>query len=1082
LIGRLISIATLSSALALQATTAAKAQDDEGFIVRQLESLLSDGAARQVDIQGFRGALSSTAELDRLTISDGEGVWLTLEGAQLTWSRLALLRGNLTVDEISADRLEIARAPITEDTGLDLPPAEATPFALPELPVRINIGRAAIDEMQLGPDFLGMPVSLSVEGAARLAGGEGAADLDLSRLDGPRGIFDLDVEYSNSSRILSLLLSVEEDPGGLAATLLKIPGGPSVDLEIAGTGPIDDFEATIALATDGQPRLEGSVATALLAETGVRQTVVAISGDISPLLQPDYQSFFGNDVVLDARLRQLPDGTVALDSLAVQAAALSLTGDALIGPGGRPEAFALTGRIANPEAGAVRLPVPGMDVRLGFADLILRYDREEGDAYEARLLMSALDTEDLDIEAIRLDAGGQIAQNASGVSLQSTIDLDLAGVAATDPALAQALGEALTLDGVVSWVQGAPVFLSDLTVAAGDLSLVGTAAAGLAGNRLDLTVDLDSEAGSLSRFAALSGLPLEGALSARVAGTADLLSGAFDMALTGTGQDLVLSDAVTPALTAGTTTLDIAATRDETGLTLSRLVLDGTQIDLQASGTVSAEAGSLEATARLANVGLLTDAIQGPASADLTLDRQGGGAWVTDASVQGPTGITATIAGEVGLPGGAVDLTATGGFPLSLANPVLQPRSVSGTAAFDLSLRGQPGLGAISGQITSSGLRVSLPTLQTALGGGTATVRIDGGRTSFEVAGNLESGGRVSSTGTVDIGTPGFPARIDVQGTSIRLIDPTLYNALIDRVDLSITGALTGALQVSGDVNVGETELRVPETGLGAAAIPPIRHTGETAPEYRTRLAAGLVDTGGGNGGSQNIGLDISISAPGRIFIRGRGLDAEMGGQLRIGGTTSNIMPSGQLDLIRGRFSILGTRLDLIEGSATLQGNFDPFIRLRASSRSGGYTIFIDVEGPVTAPTITFSSDPALPEDEVLAQLLFGRSVSALSPVQLFQMADAAAALASGSSEGGIMARLRRSTGLDDLDLQTDEEGNAAVRAGRYLSENVYADVTVGSQETDLSLNIDLTPNLTARGTFTSDGDSSVGLFFERDY
>jgi translocation and assembly module TamB len=255
--------------------------------------------------------------------------------------------------------------------------------------------------------------------------------------------------------------------------------------------------------------------------------------------------------------------------------------------------------------------------------------------------------------------------------------------------------------------------------------------------------------------------------------------------------------------------------------------------------------------------------------------------------------------------------------------------------------------------------------------------------------------------------------------------------------------------------------------------------------ERRTRAAAGLIErqAGPSGGGSSAIGLDMEISAPGRIFLRGRGIDAEFGGDVRIGGTTANVIPSGRFELIRGRISILGTRLDITEGSATLQGDFNPFLRLRAQSRAGGYRITIAVDGPASSPDITLSSDPFLPEDEILAQLLFGRSVSSLSPVQLIQLADAASSLAGGSSDGGLLSNLREGLGLDNLDLQTDEEGNAAVRAGRYLNENIYTDVTVGAQgESEVSLNIDLTPDVTARGSFSSDGGSSVGVFFERDY
>jgi translocation and assembly module TamB len=290
---------------------------------------------------------------------------------------------------------------------------------------------------------------------------------------------------------------------------------------------------------------------------------------------------------------------------------------------------------------------------------------------------------------------------------------------------------------------------------------------------------------------------------------------------------------------------------------------------------------------------------------------------------------------------------------------------------------------------------------------------------------------------------------------------------------------------LSGTVNLGETEIRVPETSIGTGGdIPDIRHLNESTAERRTRLFAGLLaDNGGGGGGGGRIGLDIIVNAPDRVFLRGRGLDAELGGSVRLLGSTADIIPAGRFDLIRGRLSILGTRLDLDEGSATLRGDMNPYLRLVASSGAGDYTVFITLEGPASEPTVAFSSDPGLPDDEVLAQLLFGRSVSALSPIQALQLANAATSLAGGSTNAGLLSNLREGLGLDDLDLETDAEGNAGLRAGRYLSENVYTDVTIGADgEADLSLNIDLTPDIAARGTFSSDGGSSLGVFFERDY
>jgi translocation and assembly module TamB len=57
------------------------------------------------------------------------------------------------------------------------------------------------------------------------------------------------------------------------------------------------------------------------------------------------------------------------------------------------------------------------------------------------------------------------------------------------------------------------------------------------------------------------------------------------------------------------------------------------------------------------------------------------------------------------------------------------------------------------------------------------------------------------------------------------------------------------------------------------------------------------------------------------------------------------------------------------------------------------------------------------------------------------------------------------------------------VRAGKYLSDNIYTDVTIGSDgTTEINLNLDITDEITAKGTAGADGETSVGIFFERDY
>ena len=91
-------------------------EDDRGYLTALLEDNLS-GAGRSVVITGFAGALSSQATIERLTIADDAGIWLTLEGVRLDWSRSALLSGVVDVTELSAREIVLERVPQAGDTA-----------------------------------------------------------------------------------------------------------------------------------------------------------------------------------------------------------------------------------------------------------------------------------------------------------------------------------------------------------------------------------------------------------------------------------------------------------------------------------------------------------------------------------------------------------------------------------------------------------------------------------------------------------------------------------------------------------------------------------------------------------------------------------------------------------------------------------------------------------------------------------------------------------------------------------------------------------------------------------------------------
>lgn len=1412
-------------------TLAQDSERDRGILQAFLEDNLS-AAGRDIRIVGFAGALSGRATIEELTIADSEGVWLTLRGAVLDWNRSALLAGRLEVTELSAEALIMPRAPVAAAPQAPAPAASGSAFSLPDLPVAINIGNLALDRVELGESLLGQDAVLRLAGTGQLSGGSGSAEVNLERIDDRQGEIELAGSYDNDSRDLALDLRVQEGEDGIAANLLDLPGQPAILLQVSGDDPIDDFQADIRLATDGEDRLAGTVT--LGTETGddgtTRRISADIGGDIAPVFAPQYRPFFGPDINLRLRAVAMPDGEQVLESLDLRARSITLAGSGAIGADGWPRLLDLQGRIADPEGAPVRVPLGEGGTELDSADLSLQYDQAADETWNFRAeARDAVQADGTEIDTLGLRASGRITtpQGDTRGSVDGRLELNADGLYLPDPRLMAAVGEALSGTMSFDWTDGSPLRLSGIDLSGADYGLTGAVALDQPEEGLDLLADVDMAlaAQDLSRFAPLAGVPLTGSAQLGISGELAPVAGLVDLRFDGGTTDLAVdqpqvdpllagegrlalrvvretkgtrveglriatdhatitgdaqlgeedvdfnldarvddvariapemqgaatltaqgegsytaldlrADAALPGQSALTlqgqlTALDSAprlaaqarvqlgalsdysalAGRDLGGALTARadvalalsdmtgridlradttdLALDQPQIDpllagdgrlvarlsrdqtgaqvedlniatdhatITGNGRFGDEGGRFDLNARLPEVSIIAPGLEGSASltaqgngtgsawdlsADATLpgetelgwqgrvseldsapqlagqlsarvgalsaystlaDRRLGGAVSADADVSlaledlagsvdldlrtqspsinlplvdnilsgdgeltvqvrrnaegrvtvenarlslpeltgqvegtsgrqgdsltaslrlrnggllapelsGPVTIEGTAQRDNGtwrvdVDGGAsggttlatngtlaadfsrADLDLSGRVPLALANARLRPRAVNGIATYDLRLSGPLALSSLSGRIETTDARLAVPDLALALEGIDTRIDLSGGRAQVQAGTAVSTGGRLQVSGSVGLSAP-FNADLAVEAQTVGLREARLFETTADGT-VTLRGPLTGGAQIAGLIDLGPAELRIPaSSGASFTDLPGLRHVNEPPEVRRVRQWAGLVEqpgTGGAGGsaaGRRAFPIDLTIRAPSRIFVRGRGLDAELGGQLRLQGTTADLVPQGRFELIRGRFDILGQRLVLNEGFVNLQGSFDPYLRFTATTEASDATVTLGLEGVASEPELLLSSVPSLPEDEILSLLLFGRDITEISPLQALRLANALRTL-SGRGGAGITGRLRESLALDDLDVSTDADGTVQARAGKYLSENIYSDVVVnGVGDTEINLNLEVSPSVTVRGRLRSDGDTGVGVYYERDY
>ena len=512
-------------------------------------------------------------------------------------------------------------------------------------------------------------------------------------------------------------------------------------------------------------------------------------------------------------------------------------------------------------------------------------------------------------------------------------------------------------------------------------------------------------------------------------------------------------------------------------------------------GTSSAPTGlvTLKATAvRLANsTARDLTALDVESSARLTADRA-----QLDARLSAGHSSQLALTGTAPLSaGGALNLKLTGKVDAAVVNPLLEARGerAAGTLVLNATVSGAPRSPSIAGTIdlTHGDLRdyaqgAHLSDISARLVASQGILRI----ASLSAR---APPGELSMTGTIGVLQPGIP--LDLQLT-VKNAQPIASDLLTSNLSgaLKVHGTLRERIDVSGRIELNRTVIGIPNALPPDIAVLDVRRPGQAPPVPAERKMV--------------IGLDLWLHAPREILVQGRGLNAELGGDLHLGGTTASPHVSGGFDLIRGTFALASTQLTFTKGTVTFNGaglkqKIDPELDFTAQSNDGVATLHIT--GLADAPQFELSSSPPLPQDELLARLLFGESASQLTALQVAQIGVALATLSGvGGSGPNPLARVQKALGLDRLSVggatapgapPGAQSTGASVEAGRYVSSRVFVGAkqsTTGFSQAEVDIDLSKHLKLQTRlgnGTATTQGTtpendpgSSVGVMYQFEY
>lgn len=963
----------ISGALTLAATLGGTTTAPE-MRARLDAPALTVGPLRDLTLTSTAAVTPRTVRLGALRAAWREAQVTASGRVGLSEPREVRLRADATGLEV-ADLLAVA--------GVDDVPASGTASASAALAGTVSRPRAdvqveAVDlsayQERLGALQLEARLDGQVARVTRLTldkpQASGAGRLELTgEYDLRRGAYAFDV-HSTDLRVEQLVL-----PGGTPVTA-------TLELEGAGRGSVDDPSGTLAFsarALELDARSYGDL-TARLAVEDRRARLQAAA----PRFNLTVSAEAGTTAPFEGRVElvadRLPLDALPLDDQTPLAGTLSAR-------------VVAEGPAQTPADGTVLARLAGLEARWNGQPITL------GAPAEIRLADQVVTVEDLSLRALEsaLQLRGRLPLDAEAAPGTVVLDatLDLASLAAYAPPGTEVSAEGmLTMQGEIT----------------GTARAIAPALAIRLRDGLVLAPELDVPVTGLTLEAAVrdGALRVERLAAAWGAATLEASAGAPLGVLGSLPVDLPSRGGV--AVDARVAGLDLAA-------------LPGAP-----EGLAGQVAVVVEATAPGADL----DALEGQARfdqleltfRDLTLAQQqpsriaaaNGVARIEQLELDGSVGHV-NASGSVGLDGDyPVNLTATGTLDIAAASAMTDAFSAEGPARFEIAATGPAAALSAQGfvELTEARVVVDDPA-DVAVEHLAARLDLSGERITLTRLDGLVNGGTLSGGGSLTLGT-GVIERADMQLT----IDELAFSAPLDLRSLSDVGL---RLTTEGeDLVVGGT-VTIAEAGLTGDVN---FDTGILATIGRPR---GLDLTAERDPLLERVRLDIAVETETPILVDNNLAKAELTTDVRVLGTPYEFGLAGRMELLEGSSVTLNERRYQVDrGVITFTGQREiaPTFDLALTTEAGRYDVTLGVTGAVGETETVLTSNPSLPEPDIMALLVTGRTLEEMRGAEYDVAREQVLSYLTGRVGSALGRGVEQATGLSEVRIEPNLIANEA--------------------------------------------------------
>jgi translocation and assembly module TamB len=364
----------------------------------------------------------------------------------------------------------------------------------------------------------------------------------------------------------------------------------------------------------------------------------------------------------------------------------------------------------------------------------------------------------------------------------------------------------------------------------------------------------------------------------------------------------------------------------------------------------------------------------------------------------------------------ASTLSVQGSIDLSLAQMFDPTLTSSGQIQLDVNASGQTSGPNIGGQVRIVNANFSTPDMPVGVSNGNGMLALRGDRIEITHLTADIGGGTVSASGGIAY-RPAIQFNIGLKGNGLRLLYPPTMRSGFD-VNLAMTGNTASAL-LQGQVNVNNLSF-TPAFDLstfmnqfsGVATPPPTQ------------------------GFADNLKLNVALRSTSELNAVSPGLSISGDANLRVIGTASDPVIVGRVTINSGDVIFLGNRYVVQNGTIAFVNTLEtrPVINLTATTTVQQYNITMRFHGPLDRLQTGYTSDPALPQADIIHLLAFGTTEEAANAAPTQSSTLGAESLVASQVTSQVTNRVQKVAGISQLSVDPQLGNNGTEQPGARIT------------------------------------------------